>query len=147
MRNEFDRRREDQEVSERVKYQPSNPVQHMEISQLDMRQKDTGVNKGGERLQSAIYRITEQQSISPGELTRETEEDSELCHFRTLLLANQLDRLPEPYRSFKNTLSTKYGLIFQDEKLVVPAGSQTAMVNLLHKHHTGIDRMKQAAPT
>ena len=111
-----------------------------------MNQPDTGTNKWRDKVQTAIYRITDQQSISPGELARETEEDAELCHVRTLLLANQLEKLPEPYSQFKNSLSTKYGLIFQDDKLVVPAGLQATMVNLLHKDHAGVEKMKQAAP-
>ena len=65
-----------------------------------MKQPDTGANKGRDRLQAAIYRITGRQSISPGELARETEEDAEPCHVRTLLWANQLDNLPEPYSQF-----------------------------------------------
>ena len=79
-------------------------------------------------------------------MARETEEDAELRHVRTLILANKLDDLPEPYSRFKNSLFTKYGLIFQDEKIVFPIGLQTTMVNLLHRDHAGIERMKQAAP-
>ena len=111
-----------------------------------MQQPDTGANKANDRVQAAIYRITDKQSISPGELARETEDDAELRHVRTLLMANKLDELPEPYSRFKNSLSTKHGLIFQDAKLVVPAGLQTTMMNLLHRDHAGIERMKQAAP-
>ena len=123
MSNELDRRRGKRDRTTQISTeQPGAAVRHP-----DHRHKTTGVNKSRDRLQAAIYRITEQQSISPGELARETEEDAELCHVRTLLLANQLDRLPEPYSQFKNSLSTKYGLIFQDEQLVVPAGLQTAI--------------------
>ena len=53
-----------------------------------MSQLDTGANKGNDRVQAAIYRITDKQSISLDELTRETEEDAELRHVRTLLLTN-----------------------------------------------------------
>ena len=59
-----------------------------------MSQPDTGPNKGKDKVQGAIYRITDKQSISAGELARETEEDAEICHLRTLLLANQLENYP-----------------------------------------------------
>ena len=87
-----------------------------------MSQPDTGSNKRKDNVQASRYQIIDKQSISPGELARETEEDAELRHVRTLLLSNQLENLPEPYSQFKNSLSTKYGLIFQDEKIGVPAG-------------------------
>ena len=96
MQNELTRRREERE-SEQRRYQPSNPVQEFDVRTFDMNQPDTGANKGNDRVQAAMYQITDKQSISPGELARETEEDTELRHVRTLLLANKLDDLPEPY--------------------------------------------------
>ena len=48
-----------------------------------MKQPDTGASKANDRVQAAIYRITDKQSISPGELARETEDDAELRHVRT----------------------------------------------------------------
>ena len=115
MQNELERRREELEIAERNRSQPSGPVKQFDIRQVEMIQQDTGNNQCGDRLQAAIYRITEQQSISFRE-----EEDSELMHIRSLLLANQLDRLQEPYRPYKNTQFTRHGFIFQDEKIVVP---------------------------
>ena len=71
MRNELIKRREEREPDQR-RYQRSNPVQEFDVRTIDMKQLDTGVNKANDRVQAAIYRITDKQSISPGELARET---------------------------------------------------------------------------
>ena len=58
MRNELTRRREERE-SEQRRYQPSNPVQEFDVRTIDMKQPDTGANKANDRVQAAIYRITD----------------------------------------------------------------------------------------
>ena len=93
-----------------------------------------------------VFRINQIHSISPGELVRETERDPELEFVRQALLSGQLNRLPEPYRTFRNSLSTRYGLVFQDDKVIIPAGLQNTFVNLLHRDHAGIQRMRESAP-
>ena len=109
MRNELTRKRRERETDPRLD-QPSNPVQEFDFRTIDMKQRDAGVNKADDKVQAAIYRITDKQSISPGELARETEDDAELRQVRKLLLANKIEDLPEPYSKFKNSLSAKYGL-------------------------------------
>ena len=94
----------------------------------------------------AVYMITELNAIIPAELSRETDNDEELTYVRSLIINNQLSQLPEPYRTYHNTLSSSYGLVSQDDKLIIPQGLPAVFVNLLHKDHTGLDRMEQAAP-
>ena len=93
-----------------------------------------------------MYRISQIHTISPAELVRETELDPELEYIRRALLSNQLGNLPEPYRSYRNSLSTRYGLVFQDDRVIIPTGLQNTFINLLHRDHAGVERMKEAAP-
>ena len=107
---------------------------------------DNGHHKANNEVAQQVFRISQIHSIGPGELVRETEKDPELEFVRQALLNNQLNRLPEPYRTFKNSLSTRYGLVFQDDKVVIPFGLQNTFVNLLHRDHAGVQRMKDSAP-
>ena len=107
---------------------------------------DNGNRKASDEVAQQVYRISQIHSISPAELVRETERDPELEFVRRALLNNQLTRLPEPYRSFRNSLSTRYGLVFQDDKMIVPFGLQNTFINLLHRDHAGVQRMKDSAP-
>ena len=72
--------------------------------------------------------------------------DPELEFVRQALLSNQLGSLPEPYRSYRNSLSTQYCLIFHDDHVIIPAGLQNTFMNLLYRDHGGVERMKEAAP-
>ena len=84
----------------------------------------SGYKRAEDEVAQQVYRISQIHTISPAELVRETENDPELEFVRQALLNNQLGRLPEPYRSFRNSLSTRYWLIFQDDRVFIPVGLQ-----------------------
>ena len=90
---------------------------------------DNGNRKASEEVAQQVYRISQIHSISPAELVRETERDPELEFASRALLNNQLTRLTEPYRSFPNSLSTRYGLVFQDDKVIFSFGLQNTFIN------------------
>ena len=107
---------------------------------------DSGFRRRDNEVSQAVYRISQLHTISPAEFVRETERDQELAYVRGSLLGNQMGQLPESYWSYRNALSIRYGLVLYDHKVIVPVGLQNTFVNLLHREHAGVDRMKEAAP-
>ena len=53
--------------------------------------------------------------------------------------------MPEDYRMFKNRLSTRYGIVFYEDNIVVPKGLRTTIITLLHKGHPAINKVTLAA--
>ena len=107
---------------------------------------DIGVHKGGDHLVKVIYQISENNTISTAELSRQIDNDEELTYVRGVSINSQLSQQPEPCRTYQSTLSSRYELVFQDDKIIIPQGLQVVFVNFLHWDHAGLDRMKEDAP-
>ena len=122
--------------------QPGNPANQFALPSVGISHLDSGFRRADDEVTQAVYRISQIHTISPAELVRETENDHKLEFVRQALLSKQLGRLPEPYR---NNLSTQYGLLFHDDRVIILAGLQSTFVKLLHRDYAGVERMKDIA--
>ena len=75
----------------------------------------------------------------------ETTNDPKLLKTLVCLERKQHDSIPEEYNQYKRKLSTRYGLVFFEEKIIVPANLRTTVISLLHKGHPAINKMTIAA--
>ena len=57
----------------------------------------------------------------------------------------QQDQIPDAYQPHKKNLSSRFGLVFIDDKIIVPKNLRTAIISLLHKGHPAINKMTTAA--
>ena len=78
-------------------------------------------------------------------LMTETTNDPKLLKTFVCLERKQYDNIPEEYNQYKRKLSTRYGLVFFEEKIVVPTNLRTTVITLLHKGHRAINKMTMAA--
>ena len=78
-------------------------------------------------------------------LMTETSNDPKLLKTLVCLERKQFDSIPEEYNQYKRKLSTRYGLVFFEEKIIVPANLRTTVITLLHKGHPTINKMTMAA--
>ena len=78
-------------------------------------------------------------------LMTETTNDPKLLKTLVCLERKQYDSIPEEYNQYKRNLSTRYGLVFFEEKIIVPANLRTTVISLLHKGHPAINKMTIAA--
>ena len=78
-------------------------------------------------------------------LLTETTNDPKLLKTLVSLERKQYDNIPEEYNQYKRKLSTRYGLVFFEEKIIVPAYLRTTVITLLHKGHPAINKMTMAA--
>ena len=77
-------------------------------------------------------------------LMTETTNDPKLLKTLVCLERKQYDSIPEEYKQYKRKLSTRYGLVFFEEKIIVPANLRTTAISL-HKGHPAIKKMTTAA--
>ena len=76
---------------------------------------------------------------------RETTEDDKLLKPLVCLERRQFDQIPAEYLQFKNKLSTRFGLVFYEDKICIPENLRMQIINLLHKGHPSINKMNDEA--
>ena len=67
--------------------------------------------------------------------------------FKTLvcLKRQQHDNIPEENSPYKKKLTSRYGLVFYEDKIIVPKNVRTNVISLLHKGLPAINKMSIAA--
>ena len=78
-------------------------------------------------------------------LKTETANDPNLLKTLVCLERQQYDNIPDEYNLYKMKLSTRYGLVFFEDKVIVPINLRTTVINLLHKGHPAINKMTLSA--
>ena len=77
-------------------------------------------------------------------LMTETTNDPKLSKTLVCLERQQYDNIADEYSLYKKKLSTRYGLVFFEDKIIVPLNLRTT-VSLLHKEHPAINKMTLSA--
>ena len=80
-------------------------------------------------------------------LIKETAKDETLVETLILLrkTISRFDDIPEDYRMFKKKLSTRFGLVFFEDNIILPRGLRTTVITLLHKGHLASYKMQLSA--
>ena len=78
-------------------------------------------------------------------LMNETTNDPTLLKTLVCLERQQHEQIPDEYLSHKKKLSTRIGLVFIEDKIIVPKNLRTTIISLLHKGHPAINKMTTAA--
>ena len=78
-------------------------------------------------------------------LMTETTNDPKRLKTLVCLERKQYDNIPKEYNQYKRKLSTRYELVFFEEKILVPANLPTTVITLLHKRHPAINKMTMVA--
>ena len=93
-----------------------------------------------------VVRETEKYFATDLELLMtETTNDPSLLKAVVCLERQQHDNIPEKYSPYEKKLSSRYGLIFYEDKITVPKDLRTTIISLLQKRHTAIIKMSIAA--
>ena len=71
--------------------------------------------------------------------------DPSLLKTLVCLERQQHDNMPEEYIMYKKKLSTRYGLVFFEDRIIVPENLRNTIISLLHKGHPAINKMSMAA--
>ena len=76
---------------------------------------------------------------------KETTNDPSLLKTHVCLERQQHDNMPHEYSLNKKKLSTRYGLVFYEDRIIVPKNLRTTIISLLHKGHPAINKITMAA--
>ena len=76
---------------------------------------------------------------------KKTTNDEKLLKTKVCLERRTLGQIPEEYKSYQKQLSTKFGVVFYDDRIIIPKSLRTTIIMLLHKGHAAINKMTAAA--
>ena len=75
----------------------------------------------------------------------ETTNDEKLLKTLVCLERKAYEQIPEEYREYKKNLSTRFGVVFYDDKIIISKSLRQTVIILLHKGHPAINKMSAAA--
>ena len=76
-------------------------------------------------------------------LKTETTNDPSLLKTPVCLERQQHDKMPDEDFLYKQKLSTRYGLVFYEDWILVPKNLRNTVISLLHKGHPAINKMSK----
>ena len=78
-------------------------------------------------------------------LMTETTNDPILLKTLVCLERQQQEMIPDEYQMVRRKLSSRFGLVFMEDRIRVPKNLRTTVISLLHKGHPAINKMTLAA--
>ena len=78
-------------------------------------------------------------------LVDETARDIKILNAIAAIENQQLDSIFYPYRPHRSHLSTRFGLLFYKDKIVIPENMRTTNIAMLHHGHASAGKMEQIA--
>ena len=78
-------------------------------------------------------------------LVDETAQDEKILNAITAREKDQLESIFHPYRSHRSHLTTRLGLLFYNDKIVVPEAMLTTIIAMLHQGHLSTTKMDESA--
>ena len=78
-------------------------------------------------------------------LAEETATDVKILSSITGLEKNQAEQIFYPYRPQNHHVTTRFGLLFYNDKIVIPEAMRTTITAMLHQEHPSATKMDQSA--
>ena len=80
-------------------------------------------------------------------IATETTNDKKLLKTLVCLERRTLEQIPDEYKPCHKQPSTRFGMVFYDDRIIIPKSLRTTIIMLLHKGHAAINKMTKAAKT
>ena len=96
-------------------------------------------------LEQAVRETEKNFSTDLQLLMTETTNDPILLKTLLCLERQQHELLPEEYQTHRKKLLSSFGLVFIEDKIIVPKNLRATVNSLLHKGHPAINKMTLAA--
>ena len=78
-------------------------------------------------------------------IATETSNDEKLLKTLVCLERRTLDQIPDEYKPYKKQLSLRFGVVFYEDRIIIPKALRYTIIMLLHKGHAAINKMMAAA--
>ena len=96
-------------------------------------------------LEQAVRETEKNFSTDLQLLMNETTNDPNLLKTLVCLERQQHEMITDQYQLHRRKLSSRFGLVFMEDRIIVPKNLRTTVISLLHKGHPAIKKMTLAA--
>ena len=96
-----------------------------------------------ENTEEAIKKAEEDFALELPLLVDETARDVKILNATAAIEKQQLDNIFYPYRPHRLHLSTRFGLLFYNDRILIPENMRTTVIAMLHHGHTSAAKMEQ----
>ena len=96
-----------------------------------------------ENTEEAIDKAEKDFALDLPLLVDETARDIKILNAIAAIEKQQLDSIFCPYRPHRLHLSTRFGLVFYNDKIIIPENLRTTVIAMLHHGHTSAAKMEQ----
>ena len=98
-----------------------------------------------EKTTETIRRAERDFSMDLPLLVEETAQDTILLDAIIALEAGKADGIFYPYRPHREHLETRFGLLFYNDRIVIPEAMRSTIIVMLHSGHVSINKMDKSA--
>ena len=96
-------------------------------------------------LEDTVRQVEQKFATDLKTIAGETTNDEKLLKTFVCIERKTLEQMPEEYKEYKNHLSTRFRVVFYDNKIIIPQALRRTIITLLHKGHPAINKMSAAA--
>ena len=108
-----------------------------------MAKKNSPGTNQNESTEEAIKKAGKDFALDLPLLVDETARDIKILNAIAAIEKQQLDNIFYPYRPHRLHLSTCFGLLFYNDRIVIPENMRTTVIAMLHHGHTSAAKMEQ----
>ena len=98
-----------------------------------------------ERSEETIKKPEKDFAVDLLMLVEETARDEKLLNAITAVEKQNVEEIFYPYRPHRYHLTTRFGLLFYNDKIVIPEAMRTTIIAMLHQGHPSADKMDQSS--
>ena len=98
-----------------------------------------------ERTSETIKKAEKDFALDLPTLVEETARDEKILNAIAAIEKDQLENIFYPYHPHRDHLTTRFGLLFYNDKIVVPEAMRTTIIAMLHHGHPSTAKMDQSA--
>ena len=118
-----------------------------EVRYIQMGQASHIQNENKWDLEETIRQAEQNFTTDLKTIATETTNDEKLLKTLVCLERRTLEQIPDDYKTYYKQLSTRFGVVFYDDRIKKPKSLRTTIIMLLHKGHAAINKMTTAAKT
>ena len=96
-------------------------------------------------LEETIRQAEQKLSTDLRTIADETTNDEKLIKTLVCLERRSYELIPDEYKNYHKNMSTRFGVVFYNDKIVIMKPLRKTVILLLHKGHTAINKMTHAA--
>ena len=123
------------------KYIGTTGVGYIQMGQTSHIQNENKWDLAEETIRHAEHKCTtDLQTIAT-----ETSNDKKLLKKLVCLERRTLEQIHDQYKPYQKQLTTRFGVVFYDDRIISPKALRATIIMLLHKVHVTINKMTAAA--